>query len=263
MKRHYWSLVALLAVMGVGGIPSSAWKRRVPFLIGFFTIPCPAAAGEQVDYFPLHVGDRWVYSLQLEEGWVDMDTVTVQITTTGIEKKPNGREYFRFEGTLLGTNAEWFEEALRDQTSSKMLRQSFYREDSAGHVFRYVTEDWLAKDLPAEELFYDFAFETRASWTGAFFGINGSRGACAHILTNSVLKEASTCFLFSYLVGEEDGEVFLIRSDILAPGMGVVQMVLELVGTLYLKEAEVNGARYSLSTNVPSVEWGKIKSLHK
>lgn len=214
---------------------------EIVFLTITITVLAPSRAEQtqEKDYFPMHVGDTWIYRVG---DYYAPEGVTETVT---IKEKVNieGKEYYHFV-YFVSSN-------ISGMVSEE--RELYYaRRDSLDRiVIRGGADDGIMYKLnPADNEPWwedDIIVRVVVSWDTTVTVEAGTFEHC--IIVERIDLDMSSCVFYW-----------------LAPGVGEVKIASGLWGkatVLELIEATIDGRRYGKKTAVKETTWSKIKEKFK
>ncbi len=176
------------------------------------------ATPEDLTYFPLHVGDSWVYV----PGWVN-DPISSRESTIESTQVIEGKTYFKMTTVTIFTDGR-----------GPMTAESFYRVDAQGFV--YVRNS----DSKRESNIFRLAVSDGTKWA-----IESGPLADREVSVSEegwLKYSGGVCksYFFDRPTTIDDEHSYL-----LAPGIGIVSESSPAWISFYLVEAVVNGQEYT------------------
>ncbi len=201
------------------GFDRKFFKNRIiyfnqVFFILLFFLMIDTTKGNGQDYFPLQVGNRWVFDLL---GWPGYSSQEIEDTT-----RINEKVYYRFCTHETGLNWPFY---------------TYYRSDSLGQV-------WIKGGPDGEHIVYKLAVPAGTDWYKHFDDLTYH---LTLIDTSSVVSTPAGLFMNCYEYQTTIEEIFTDFIDWLAPNVGLVRRESEGIGYI-LKGAWVNGILYGDTT---------------
>jgi hypothetical protein len=196
-------------------LSNAAGKYKIPILFVLFLrvfIMPPLNYGQ--DYFPLQVGNRWVYDLS---GWQGYSSWEI-IDTTRI----NNKVFYCF---------------YKHDTYIDWPIFTYYRTDSLNQI-------WIRGGLNDEHIVYKLNVVVGTSWYKYFDDLTY---ISTLVDTNAVIYTPAGLFRNCYEYNTTIEEIFTDFKDWLAPNVGLVRRESEGIGYL-LRGAWVNGILYGDTT---------------
>ncbi|MDZ7723080.1 MAG: T9SS type A sorting domain-containing protein [candidate division KSB1 bacterium] len=215
----------LYLLRGLVVFTSSKKKAIIRYSFTFiFFVLCKTTYGQ--DYFPLEIGNRWIYERTDINGY-DIYEITDTVSM-------NDKDYYCFYVRTIGS--PWGEETHFE----------YYRKDSLNQV-------WIKSYTPQDEhIVYKLNVPQGAVW---HYHFNDFTYKYTLMDTGVVIHTPAGLFEHCYYYNTLIEEIHTDFRDVLAPDVGLVRRISEGEGAI-LKGACVNGAMYgdTTITNVETVE---------